>query len=150
MVFFIWLIASQSRFGFCQPIWVWSGFCHPADTLTVADREHRLSLACNTRKFSCDRTVLHLSIPFPSLEYNKRNLFCSKSWSSVLIIPLHCTSMRCSAKLHLLPRVGLEEHLLQHKPEGSLHHAGETWWIWADYQLCMCTDKIQRVRESDI
>lgn len=50
----------------------------------------------------------------------------------------HCMSMWCSAKLPLLLRAGLEEHLLQCEAEGSHTIQVIDEFTWADCHSCVC------------
>ena len=68
----------------------------------------------------------------------------------VLIISPHRISMQCSPKLWSSSAQGWRNICcsVRLKDLDTIRVTEE--WICADYQSCMCTDKIQRMRESDI
>lgn len=98
---------------------VWACLSQPAGTLGVAVR---------AVPGNFPRTGESSGFPSfcPPLEYNNRNLFCSKLSSPVLIISPHCMSTRRCAKPHHLLWAGLEEHLVRFEAEGSRHHTSDT------------------------
>lgn len=102
---------------------IWACLFEPASTLKCSQQVTQAELC-----FQHQETFLQqLSILFPLLEYNKRNLFCPKlSSPGVNYFPSpHINAMFSKAVILLCS--GLEEHLLQREAEESRHDTCDRW-----------------------